>query len=264
VARHRYEHVDPAYRLVAAELEREWENTLRAVRQAQEAAARFAHAPDEPTLTAEHRRQLLNLSQTLPELWHREALCHAQRKALLRSLIARVMATRTAADRIEVKIVWVSGHFSQGVVIPPILRQREMTGYATMVERIHQLWRDGHRDTQIATTLSREGFRSARSAHVSAATVLKIRQQHLWVSRYQQHRFADKIDAMWTVRGLARHLGVGRDWLYNRIRSGWLCAPAVIRRPPYGHYLIRDDSELLGRLRAEVTQSGRVESASPP
>jgi len=264
VARHRYEHVDPAYRLVAAELEREWDNTLRALRQAQEAAERFAHAPDEPTLTAEHRRQLLNLSQTLPGLWQRDALRHAQRKTLLRSLIARVIATRTAADRIEVKIVWVSGHFSQGVVIPPILRQREMTGYATMVERIHQLWRAGQRDTQIATTLNREGFRSARSAYVSAATVLKIRQQHQWVSRYQQHRLVDKIDPMWTVRGLACHLGVGRGWLYNRMRSGWLGAPDVMRRPPYGHYLIRDDSELLDRLRAEVTQSGRVESASPP
>ncbi len=264
VARHRYEHVDPAYRLVAAELEREWENKLRALRQAQEVAERFAHEPCEPTLTAEQRRQLLNLSQTLPDLWHRDPLRHEQRKALLRSLIARVIVTRTAADRIEVKIVWVSGHFSQGVVIPPILRQREMTGYATMVERIHQLWRDGQRDTQIADTLSRAGFRSARSAQVSAATVLKIRKQHQWVSRYQQHRLADKIDAMWTIRGLACHLGVGRDWLYNRIRSGWLCAPDVIRRPPYGHYLIRNDSELLGRLRAEVNQRCRVESASPP
>ncbi len=263
VARHRYEQVDPAYRLVAAELEREWENTLRALRQAQEAAERFAQEPDAPTLTAEHRRQLLNLSQTLPELWHRNGICHVQRKALLRSLIARVIATRTAADRIEVKIVWVSGHFSQGVVIPPILRQRETTGYATMVERIHQLWRDGQRDTQIATTLSREGFRSARSAHVSTATVLKIRHQHQWMSPYQQYRLADTIDGMWTVRGLARHLGVGRDWLYNRIRSGWLGAPDVMRRPPYGHYLIRDERALLDRLRAEVTQSGRGESASP-
>ncbi len=169
VARHRYEQVDPAYRLVAAELEREWENTQRALRQAQEAAECFAQEPDAPTLTAEHRRQLLNLSQTLPELWHREGLRHAQRKTLLRSLITRVIATRTAADRIEVKIVWVSGHFSQGVVIPPILRQRAMTGYATMVERIQQLWRDGQRDTQIAMILGRAGFRSARSA-VSLST----------------------------------------------------------------------------------------------
>src|SRR2546427_10486403 len=38
VARHRYEHVDPAYRLVAAELEREWEEARRGFRQAQEGA----------------------------------------------------------------------------------------------------------------------------------------------------------------------------------------------------------------------------------
>lgn len=264
VARHRYEQVDAAYRLVAAKREREWENTLRALRQAQEAAERFAQEPDAPTLTAEQRRQLLHLSQTLPELWHRDVLGHPQRQALLRSLIARVIATRTAADRLEVKSVWVSGHVSQGVVIPPILRQRAMTGYATMVKRLHPLWRAGQRDTQIAMILGREGFRSARRAHVSAATVLQIRHQHQWVSRYQQQRLADKMDGMWTVRGLAQHLGGGRDWLYNRIRSGWLGAPAVMRRPPSGHSLLRDESAWLDRLRTEVTQSGHGESASPP
>jgi hypothetical protein len=68
LARRRYEHVDPAYRLAAAELEREWDDQLRALRQA-EAAERFAHEPDEPTLTPEFRHQLLHLSQCLPDLW---------------------------------------------------------------------------------------------------------------------------------------------------------------------------------------------------
>ena len=45
LARRRYEHVDPAYRLAAAELEREWDDKLRALRQAEEAAERFAHEP---------------------------------------------------------------------------------------------------------------------------------------------------------------------------------------------------------------------------
>ena len=35
LARRRYEHVDPAYRLAAAELEHEWDDKLRALRQAQ-------------------------------------------------------------------------------------------------------------------------------------------------------------------------------------------------------------------------------------
>jgi hypothetical protein len=93
---------------------------------------------------------------------------------------------------------------------------------------------------------------------------LKIRKHHQWVSRYQQHRFADTMDSMWTIRGLAGHLGVRRAWLDNRIRSGFLGEPDVIRRPPYGHYLIRDDAELLERLRAAVHRSRPVESASPP
>jgi hypothetical protein len=111
LARRRYEQVDPAYRLAAAELEREWDARLRALRQAEEAAERFAHEPGESTLTPESRDQLLHLSQCLPDLWSSPQLSHPQRKALLRSLIARVMVKRMAPDRVEVKIIWVSGEW---------------------------------------------------------------------------------------------------------------------------------------------------------
>jgi len=187
-ARRRYEHVDPAYRLAAAELEREWDERLRALRQAEEAAARFAHEPTEPTLTPEFRHQLLHLSQCLPELWESPQLRHPQRKALLRSLISRVMVKRTAADRVEVKIIWASGHFSEGVVIAPVGSQRQVTGYDTMVERTRQLWAEGYADLQIADILSREGFRSAQRETVLAKTIMKIRHRHQWVSPYHQHR----------------------------------------------------------------------------
>ena len=257
LARRRYEQVDPQYRLAAAELERDWDDKLRALRQAEEAAARFAQAPAEPTLSPELRDQLLNLSQSLPAWWASNQLGHDQRKALLRSLISQVIVKRTAADRVAVKIIWVSGHFSEGIVIPPVLHQRHVTGYATMVERTRELWLAGDTDAQIAKTLSAEGFRSARRDHVLPRTVLRIRNQHQWVSRYHQHRLADKIDGMWTIHGLSRHLGVGREWFYHRIRSGFLCEPDVIRKPPYGNYLIRDDTELLKRLRAEVERTCR-------
>jgi len=258
LARRRYEHVDPAYRLAAAELERDWEDTLRALRQAEEAAARFAQEPTEPTLSPELREQLRNLSQSLPALWSSAQLSHTQRKALLRSLISQVIVKRTAADRVEVKIIWISGHVSQGTVIPPVLHQRHVTGYATMVERTRQLWSEGYTDAQIAETLSREGFRSARRPQVLPRTILKIRNQQHWVSRYHQHRLADKIDGMWTIHGLSRHLGVEREWLYHRLRTGTLREPDVIRKPPYGNYLIRDDATLLARLRTAVQRSRRV------
>lgn len=260
LARRRYEHVDPEYRLAAAELEREWDDRLRALRQAEEAAERFAHEPDEPTVTPELRHQLLNLSQCLPDLWLSPQLSHPQRKALLRSLIARVMVKRTAADRVEVKIIWASGHFSEGIVIPPVGSQCQVTGYDTMVERTRQLWASGYSDLQIAEVLSREGFRSARCETVLAKTVLKIRHRHHWVSPYHQHRLADKIDKKWTIRGLAGELGVDWGWVYNRIRNGFLSEPDVSRQPPHGNYLIRDDADLLARLQAEVKRTGRSPS----
>jgi hypothetical protein len=138
LARRRSAHVDPDYRLAAAELEREWEEKLRALRHAEEAAERWAQEPCAPTLSPELREQLLHLSRQLPGLWSSDRLSHPQRKALLRSLMARVIVQRTAADRITVKIVWVSGHFSQGTVIPPVVHQRHVAGYDTMVARIGQ------------------------------------------------------------------------------------------------------------------------------
>jgi DNA invertase Pin-like site-specific DNA recombinase len=258
LARRRYEHVAPAYRLAAAELERDWEDTLRALRQAEEAAARFAQEPTEPTLSPELREQLRNLSQSLPALWSSVQLSHTQRKALLRSLISQVIVKRTAADRVEVKIIWISGHVSQGTVIPPVLHQRHVTGYATMVERTRQLWSEGYTDAQIAETLSHEGFRSARRPQVLPRTILKIRNQQHWVSRYHQHRLADKIDGMWTIHGLSRHLGVEREWFYHRLRTGTLREPDVIRKPPYGNYLIHDDAALLARLQTEVHRSRQL------
>ena len=258
LARRRYEQVDPAYRLAAAELERAWDDKLRTLRQAEEAAERCAQEPCEPTLTPAIREQLLHLSQHLPDLWASEQLRHDQRKALLRSVMARVIVQRTAPDRIAVTIVWGSGHFSPGVVIPPLVPQRPGTGYDTMVDRTQQLWRVGYTDTQIAETLSQEGFRSARRARVLPKTILKIRNRHHWVSRYHQHRFADKIDGRWTIHGLSRHLGVEREWLYHRIRTGTLREPEVLRKPPYGNYLIRDDAALLAHLRTEVNRSRQV------
>ena len=262
VARHRYEHVDPAYRLAAAELERDWDDRLRALRQAEETAARFAQEPPEPTLSPELRDQLLNLSQSLPKWWASDQLGHDQRKALLRSLISHVVVKRPVPDRVEVKIIWVSGHFSEGVVIPPVVHQHHVTGYDTMVERTRELWEAGYTDVQIAETLSAEGFRSARRDHVLPRTVLRIRNHHHWVSRFHQHRLADKIDGMWTIHGLSCHLGVARDWFYTRIRSGFLREPDVMRKPPYGNYLIRDEADVLARLRAEAQRTRRITKKS--
>jgi len=67
---------------------------------------------------------------------------------------------------------------------------------------------------------------------------------------------------MWTIHGLARKLAVDRDWFYTRIKSGFLSEPDVIRKPPYGNYLIRNDAKLIARLRREVKRTRRPNAQS--
>lgn len=256
LARRRYEQVDPDNRLVATELERQWEAGLRRLREAQEAADRFAAQPTASIVSPHLRQQLSELNQHLPQLWSSDQLTNEQRKQLLRSLIARVILTRLAPDQVHIKLVWVSGHFSEGVVHPPIWRQSDMTHYPVLLERIEHLWQQGLTDEQVAQRLNEDGFQSARNQPLRAVSILKIRHQQGWSSALSQHRGAEKINGLWTIRGLAGHLGVKIYWLYNRIRNGSLCTPDLICQPQ-GNYLIRDDPHLLERLRQEVKRTRR-------
>jgi DNA invertase Pin-like site-specific DNA recombinase len=250
LAQKQYDAVDPENRLVAAELERRWEQALRALAQAQEQAERFAQQPRAPGLDPALRTQLAELSTRLPELWESGRLRVSHQKELLRSLIRQVILNRVRPDTIEVRIVWLSGAVSTLEVHPFIHRSCDVEGYAQLVERVLDLSAQGYTDAQIAVQLSREGFRSARRRDISAAVVVAVRARAGETSILKRLSKQEKIEGLWTVRGLARELGVDRDWVYNRIASGTI--PAAHYRLSH-YYVIEDAPPLLARLRALVS-----------
>ena len=255
LAGRQYDAVDPANRLVAGELERRWEEKLRHLQETQEAHARFQQQTAPPALTAEQQHLFQHISDTLPTVWHSGHLGHAQQKELLRCLIQRVIVRRTAADTVEVKIVWVSGHYSVVTAHPPILRERDVRGYAAMVQRIEELWQAGlDSDEQIAVQLTQEGFRSARSVEVAAVAVQKIRLKHGWYFSLHQSRKALELEGQLTPQGLAARLGVERSWVYRRIYDGAIAPAYLVRHPHSSIYLIRDDPELLRHLQQVLQQ----------
>ncbi len=260
LARRRYEAVDPDNRLVAASLERSWEEKLVAQRQAEEEAERFEHRPITQSLPAELRQQLEQIGPALPALWNSGKISNEHKKRLLRSLISRVIATRLAPDRVEIKIVWISGHFSVAQVIPPIHRQADASDYEQLVARLDELTRQGLTDPEIAEHLTAEGFHTARRLSVTVGTIHKLRQRHSQVSSLHRHRKVSLIDGFWTIPGLTQELEVGRGWLYQQIYQGKLKEPDIERLPGYRVYLIRNDPVLLARLRAEAAASRRYDT----
>lgn len=260
LAQRRYEAVDPDNRMVAAELERRWEEKLIGKQQAEEEAERFRLRPVLPSLSPELRSQLQQIGPALPALWASGTISNEHKKRLLRSLISRVIATRLAPDRVEIKIVWISGHFSVGEVTPAIHRQADVSNYDELVERIADLTEQGLSDPQIAAQLTAEGFHTARRLAVTEHTIHKIRSKHGLVSPLHQSRNASMVNGSWTIAGLTRELGVGHNWLYQQISEGKLKEPDLERTTGYRVYLIRNDPVLLARLREEAAASRRYDT----
>lgn len=250
LAERQYLAIDPDNRLVAAELERRWEQALQALAAAREAAERAAvAATPPPALDPDLREQLRDLGPRMPALWASGRLTAVQRKELLRALIRRVILTRPVADRVEVKVVWVSGAISPLTACPPIGRTTDLGDYERIVARVRELSAAGHQDEAIARRLTAEGFHGPRSPEVPARMVFKLRKRLGEPSLTEQFRRQAKVDGQWTIWGLARRLGVDRDWLYRRIYKGTL---PTRRHPTTGHHLIPDDPTLLARLERQV------------
>ena len=248
LAERQYQAVDPDNRLVASTLERRWEEKLQQRQRVDDSCQQFLRASVPSVLPPDLCAQFRRISETLPELWSAGRITHAQQKELLRALISNVILTRVAADRVEVKIVWVSGHFSLREASVPIQRETNLTDWATLVERVRVGFEQGFSDDQIAEALTQDGFHSARTSHVSAAKVLKIRLQHRWLQPYEAHRYAHQIGEYWTTRGLAAKLGVGVRAVLRQIYKHVIPAEHVHRHDESGVYLIENYPDLLPTL----------------
>ena len=88
-ARRQYMQVEPENRLVAAELEKRWEEKLAQLQNVQNTADRCQQRTAVARqVTAEMREQFEHLSEHLPQVWER--ITPVERKTLLRSLIDSV------------------------------------------------------------------------------------------------------------------------------------------------------------------------------
>jgi DNA invertase Pin-like site-specific DNA recombinase len=188
LAERQYNAVDPDNRLVAAELERRWEVQLQQWHDVQAAHQRFQQQLVRFDLSPERRRQFQQLSDTLPDLW--PELSNVQKKDLLRTLITQVILRRETPDQVEIRIVWVSGHYTTRSAQLPIQRCEKTTGYAELVQRVHELWQADLSDEAIAAQLTAESFHSARRAQISPLTVANIRRDNGWAMPLARHRGA--------------------------------------------------------------------------
>lgn len=251
LARRRYDRVDPDNRNVAGELERRWEAALTALREAEHRFAELRKERDRVvplTVPRDLRSAFSALGESMPGLWESEILTHANKKALLRCLVDKVVLRRTAEhwDNVRIRIIWKGGAASELDVGVPVDSAKDLSSAAELEEAIMELARKGVRDEDAARILSERGFRSAaRTSGVAVSWIATIRarhgHQHLHPEREPRH-----VDGYLTVRETCAALDLKESWLYQAIRRKRV---EIERDPATGLYLFPDHADVLEALR---------------
>ena len=250
LAERRYEEVDPANRLVAASLERRWNEALTRVDEVKAEAAKF-QAQKTRVLTVEQRGKILALARDLPRLWRAPTTETKDRKRMLRLLIADITVEDLRASRqVILHIRWQGGACSDVTVTrrTPIA---ERLRYPTeTVERIRALARTLS-NAQIAQTLNTQGVPSAKGKPFTASMILWIRYRHgIPAARLQR---SDEI----TVRQLADELGVSIYFVHYWIQQGVINARQIGDRGPWW---ITVSAQQRRDLRGRIRNSGHFKN----
>lgn len=251
LAERQFMHSDPENRLVTDELERRWEDTLRDLRSAEQSLEHDQrHAPTY-AIPAELLAALKNVGPRLPELWNdRDKLLRtSQKKALLRSLIEKVVLHRLAADRVHVRVVWHGGATTSAEVRVTVGSFSLLSDAKEMEALIVSMVREGLTDAAIAERLTELGHRSPQDAVVLPSTVRNIRLSHR-ILRVVHQSHPRRVPGFLTIPQLAEKLGISRNWIHDRIRNGTIKVKKDARA---GCYLFPDKPETLDRFRQLIS-----------
>jgi len=230
-ARRQYDAVDPANRLVAAELECRWNQALTTEAQLEAELASLQQGRERP-LTDAQKRELLAFARDLPGLWDNPRSLPEHKKRLLRIALKEIVAT-SEGETIRLVLHWEGGDHTQSE-FPKIRSGRHR--YVTddeLVEIVRRLARI-EPDARIASILNRNRRRTAHGQSWTAKRICSLRNNHaIPVYREGERQARDEM----SVSEVAVVLGVTPTTVLRLIQQKQLSAtqpcvgaPWILRR----------------------------------
>jgi len=188
-ARRQYDQVEPENRLVARTLERQWEEALAAQVRAQDDYNRFLEEQPLP-LTPLDCARIRRLAEDIPTLWQAATTTPADRQAIARLLLERIVITVEGdSERVSVICHWAGGTCTGHRLQRPVQRLEQLSYFEALKERLGALDEAGLTAAEIAARLNAEGWRPAKRSDRFKATMVNELLHRVGVPR-QAHRSA--------------------------------------------------------------------------
>jgi DNA invertase Pin-like site-specific DNA recombinase len=211
LARRRFFRVDPDNRLVAASLESDWNEKLRALADAEQHYER-QRQHDDQSLDPSQRKRILSLATDFPRLWRDPNTPQRERKRMVRLLIEDV--TLQTADQIEVSVRFRGGVNKTFSLPRPLNYFQSRKPSSAMIEEIDRLL-NYHNHGEIATILNAKGYKAVGGVNLDAATVGRIRIAYGLKDRYQRLRDRGLLTLSEIAEKLEVSVGTIRRWQHR-------------------------------------------------
>jgi excisionase family DNA binding protein len=227
LARRQYDRIDPDNRLVAAELERRWNDRLVEVCRLEEQLS-VSEAQQATPPTAEERQRLLALGADVEALWHHPGATAETRKRIVRTVIAEIVV-KLVGDTIQLVIHWQGGDHTGLTVAKNRSGKHRWRTEAETGDLIRALARQ-QPDSGIAMILNRAGKRTGKGNTWTEARVRGFRNWH-GIAVYQEGEMAQRGEL--TLEQTAERLKVSKMTVLRLIGSGTLQARQVCKGAPW-------------------------------
>ena len=253
LARRRYCAVDPDNRLVARNLERDWNEKLV---QVEGLERQYVTAPRPSRLVAspEERTRILGLAQDLRWVWDAATTTSADRKQLLRYLIQDVTLIQ-GENAIHIGVRWQTDAVSELAIPRPRRIDETRRTSPLVIQRIRQLTAT-QTDSQIAWQLNEEGLTTGAGQAFTRARVRRVRVKYEISTGCPEMPTANldgkRGDGRYSSQATAELLNVSIGTIANWCRSGKLNSVQVVPSAPRWIDLTPD---IIAKFRKPVKQS---------
>jgi DNA invertase Pin-like site-specific DNA recombinase len=247
LAQRRYEEVDPSNRLVAATLEKRWNDALAELEE-----CRRQHVQHRQeyglAITEQQKQTILSIAQDLPRLWNALSTKAADRKRIIRLFIKDITVEKIQdARKVILHIRWQGGATENITVDIPPLAHEMYRCPQTIIEKIGCLAKTLP-DLAIVKELDRQGLLAPKGSQFTVSSVRFLRHKYGIASPMPA---AHEV----TVEQLIGEFGVSKHVAYYWINRGIVKARQIIPGAPYWITL---DNETKNRLKTWATQSSRI------
>lgn len=234
-AQRQYDAVDPLNRLVAAELERRWNEALKYQSQLEEELLALQREQTGPLSNATNE-ELLALGDDLRQLWDHPNSAPEFKKRILRTVLKEIIASANG-DTVRLVLHWQGGDHTELTLAKTRIGQHRYVTDIDSIELIRSLARI-QSDAMIASILNRIGRRTAHGQSWNARRVCSVRNHHaIEVYREGERQARGEL----TVGEVASMLSVTETTVLRMIRQKQLPATHACVNAPW--ILLKEDVE---------------------